>query len=188
MLGSCRESPVAMNTATAIAIVALLAGGGVAGYAFMLGKGLPEASRKTWYALKLPQKKELEKKYACCGFTTVEEGTPTCKPDHPCEKKVVAELAGRLKITVILAAVVVGMQVGVIFCTCCMGQKIQSQQSRKAAKDIEKGDKKMRKREKKAAKREVKSEKERQKGYKEAELASLKASASASKGKNKSKT
>lgn len=163
--GGCTEKSQLINFSVTIAVLALIAGGGVAAYGIMMSRSVNQNARKTWSSMKPPQKVAIEKRYVCCGFTKVEERTEDCKPEKPCEKSVVGELAGRLKLTMIFAAVVAALQIGITLCGCIVGHKMQRQQTHKVLKDIERADKRVHKREKASAKREIKRDKERQLGY-----------------------
>ena len=134
MTASCHESVSTMKVASTLAIVALLAGGGIAGYAFFLSKNLPTNARKAFLNLDDEQKKTIEVQYGCCGYTDVKEGSEGCSSEQTCSDPIVEDQGAWLKVTVIVAAVAAGIQLFQLCCGMIVSGKMRTQQEKKMRK------------------------------------------------------
>ena len=164
--GSCDESVRTLNFAFWLSLVALLAGGGLAGYTFSVSGSLSTKTRTTWFSLPDERKQIVEAHYACCGFSSVDEKTDGCESQLACGDVFVEDLGNRIKVHIILAAVVAAIQIMAMTCGCCVANKMGKQQGRKEVKDAHKLEKQQHRDEAKLKKLEIQKQKEIQKAIK----------------------
>lgn len=133
--GSCRESVPTVKAAFILSSITLLCIGGLVAYTFATANSLPQSGRKTWFSLDDKDKQIIQSNYACCGFNSLNEKTADCEPEITCGEPLVTDLGSKLKILVIMGAVVGGVQLGAILCGCCVWGKMRSQQEKKKRKN-----------------------------------------------------
>lgn len=135
MAGAYQESVSTIKTGFWLSLATLLAGGGLAGYAFSMAGGIQDSTRHTWFQLSVEQKQLIQSVHSCCGFNSTAEKTEGCEADLACVEPYMGEVGGRLKILIILTAVVTGVQLFALLCGCCLSSKVQKQEARKRAKE-----------------------------------------------------
>lgn len=135
MSGAYQESVTTIKTGFWLALATFVMGGGLAGYALSMAGGLADSTRHAWFQMSTEQKQLIESSHACCGFNSTSEMTEGCEADLACAESYMDEVGGRLKVLIILAAVVTGIQLFALLCGCCVSNKIQKQEARKRGKE-----------------------------------------------------
>jgi hypothetical protein len=136
MMGSCSETPTAVKASYYASTLALLLATALAITAYTQTRDVPATSRTTWAQLDEGERMTAEETLGCCGLSTVTEmATSKCQSEVPCLPLLEALLSSRILILAMVCGVAAGIQLGAIFCGCCVYRKMKKQQKKRRKKE-----------------------------------------------------